>query len=159
MMGRSVMTLGGTAIVAYTEFEPSHYCEVHDGFECTDIECDESCDHGDDYQDCVLDYYQERVTELWPSFQPADDWVGDELHVIAENAHSIVAVSEYCGLVSISLGAKYDRRSYTADDSEIGGLGEHWRKQIAAKFLSTFGEYAKLGTMSNGEGVFQKVAS
>ena len=158
MMGRSVMTLGGTAIVAYTEFEPSHYSEVHDGFECRDNECDSSCDHIYDYQ-CVLDYYQERVTELWPSFEPADSWVGDELHVIAENAHSIVAVSEYCGLISINLGAKYDRQAYFADDSELGGLGEHWRKQIADKFLSTFGEYAKLGTMSNGEGVFQKVAS
>ena len=156
-MGRSVMTLAG-AITAYTEFEPSHYCEVHDGFECTDIECDESCDHSDDYQ-CELDYYQERVTELWPSFQPADSWIGRELHVIAENAHSVIAVAEYCGLISINLGANYDRDSYWADDSELGGLGEHWRKQIAAKFLSTFGEYTKLGTMSNGEGVFQKVVS
>ena len=158
MMGRSVMTLGGTAIVAYAGVEPSHYWEVHDGFECRDNECDSSCDHIYDYQ-CVLDYYQERVTELWPSFQPADSWVGNELHVIAENAHSIVAVSEYCGLISINLGAKYDRQAYFADDSDIAGLGAHWRAQIESKFLSTFGEYAKLGTMSNGEGVFQKVVS
>ena len=157
MMGRSVMTLAG-AITAYTEFAPQHYNEETDDFECRDNECDSSCDHIYDYQ-CVLDYYQERVTELWPSFQPADSWVGNELHVIAENAHSIVAVSEYCGLISINLGAKYDRQAYFADDSELGGLGEHWRKQIADKFLSTFGEYAKLGTMSNGEGVFQKVVS
>lgn len=154
-MGRSVMTLGGNAIVAYDEFEPSHYCEVHDGFECTDIECDSSCDHSYDYQ-CVLDYIQERATELWPSFEPADSWIGNELHVIAENAHSVVAVSEYCGLISINLGAKYDRQQYFADDSEIGGLGEHWRTQISTKFLAAFGTYRKLGTMSNGESVFEK---
>ena len=157
MMGRSVMTLGGNSIVAYTEFAPQHYNEETDDFE-DDLPCEAYCDHSEEFKD-LLTWIEERVTELWPSFQPADDWVGDELHVIAENAHSIVAVSEYCGLISINLGAKYDRQAYFADDSELGGLGEHWRKQIADKFLSTFGEYTKLGTMSNGEGVFQKVVS
>lgn len=156
MMGRSVMTLAG-AITAYTEFAPQHYNEETDYFE-DDLPCEAYCDHSEEFKD-LLTWIEERAIELWPSFTGTDRWIGRELHVIAENAHSVIAVAEYGDLVSINLGANYDRDSYWADDSDIAGLGAHWRAQVESKFLAEFGEYTKLGTMSNGEGVFQKVVS
>ena len=157
-MGRSVMTLPGSN-TAFQTFNPSHYCEEHDGWECEDVDtCSFGCDHSDDFRD-YLDWLSEEVTRLWPSFDPADRWIGKELHVIAENAHSIVAVAEYCDLISINLGANYDRDTYWDDSSDFAGLGAHWRSQVESKFLETFSELTKIGTFSNGESVYQKIGA
>src|SRR5690606_18697904 len=99
----------------------------------------------------------DTARELWPSFTEADSWIGQESHVIAENAHSIIAVSEYCGMVSISLGSNYDRQEYWRDHSP--GLGKHWREQVSEKFLGTFSELTKVGTFSNGESVYERKVS
>lgn len=155
-MGRSVMTLGHDSIVAYTSFDPQHFCDECDDF-CEEHQdelfCDAGCDHSDEYQD-LLDWIQSTVIEMFPSMSEADSWYDREVHIIAENAHSMVGVSEYCGLVSVSLGERTEY-GYYYDSS---ALGAHWRAQVADKFLKAFGEYQKLGTFSNGESVFQKIA-
>ena len=149
-MGRSVMTLPD-AITAFQTFSPSHYCEEHDGWECEDVgTCSFGCDHSEDFRE-YLDWISDEATRLWPSFDSADRWIGNELHVIAENAHSIIAVAEYCDLISINLGANCDR--------DVAPLGEHWRKQVESKFLETFSELEKIGTFSNGESVYQKIGA
>lgn len=157
-MGRSVMTLPSATTVAYQRFNPDHYCNECGEFGCQHepIECEFGCDHSEEFQD-LLGWIAERASELWPSMHRTDRWVGNELHVIAENAHSIIAVSEYCDLVSISLGSNYDRDTYWRDPEP--GLGEHWRKQISDRFDKEFGELAKLGTFSNGESLYSKIGA
>lgn len=159
-MGRSVMTLSGATAVAYDIFEPTHYCDDHDMFTyecgCDDV-CEYGCDHAPEWED-YLDGIKERAQELWPSMESADEWIGDEIHVIAKNAHSVIAVAEYSGTVSINLAADYDRTQCWADDSEIAGLGEQWRKKISEKFERTFGSMYKIGTFSNGESVYKRSA-
>lgn len=155
-MGRSVMTLSDATSIAYQTFKPSHYCDEHEDFDCgCDIYCDANCDHSEEFRD-LLTWIEERVIELWSSFTGTDRWIGNELHVIAENAHSVIAVAEYMGMVSINLGPNYDRDTFWRDDN---ALGEHWRKQISARFEKEFSEFTKLGTFSNGESVYQKIGA
>lgn len=169
-MGRSVMTLGGDSIVAYTHFEPEHYsffCDECDEWtdrdECehvdedTEIPCDSSCDHSDEFQE-YLNWVQSYAIELFPSMTECDRWEDREVHIIAENAHSVVAVAEYCGLVSVSLGDNYNRQDYWYNDSDIAPLGAHWRGQVENKFLEAFGELTKIAQASNGEAFFVKSA-
>lgn len=106
--------------------------------------------------EALLEWIKDTAQELWPSFEEADSWIDRECHVIAQNAHSVIAVAEYCGMVSINLAARYDRDGYWADPSETAVLGAHWRKQIADRFKKTFGEYSKIGTFSNGESFYTK---
>lgn len=154
-MGRSVMTLADS-ITAYQTFEPSHFCEECEGF-CEEhqdeLTCDPYCDHSEDFQ-YLLDWIREEALNMFPSMSEADYWIGQELHVVAENAHSVVTVSEYFGMVSICLGSNYDRQEYWRDPSP--GLGKHWREQVSEKFLGTFSELTKIGTFSNGESVYEK---
>lgn len=155
-MGRSVMTLDGDSTVAYQTFEPSHYCDEHEVFnsECQcEVDCGAYCSHEDEFE-WFVDDVRARVAELWPSLTEADRWIGNEVHVVAENAHSVVAVAEYGGLVSISLGSNYDRGEYWRDPEPT--LGAHWRSQISERFLTEFSEYDKIGTFSNGESVYTK---
>lgn len=159
-MGRSVMTLSGAEVVAYNRFEPSHYCETCEDF-CEEHQdelfCESYCDHSEEFTD-FLEWVKEYAQELFPSMDETDEWEDREVHIVMKNAHSVIGVSEYCGVVSISLGANYDRQGYWADDSELANLGAHWRRQVEKKFLSAFGEMTLIGRFSNGEAVFEKVA-
>ena len=126
-MGRSVMTLGHDSIVAYTSFVPQHFFDECDDFCETHQEelfCDSSCYHEDEFQD-YLTWVKDYVQELFPSMAEADSWYDREVHIIAENSHSMVGVAEYCGLVSVSLGERNDDYAY----EDITGLGG-WRRFV-----------------------------
>lgn len=168
-MGRSVMTLSGAEAIAYSEFAPDEdnyrdiwYDELKDGF-VDPLDDFESwmykrweLDSEDAWEELVNDY-QEQVCEMWPSFEPVEDeWVGQELHVIARNRHSIVTISEYSGIIALCLGADYDRSEFWADPSEIAGIGRAWRQRIAERF-EKLGTLNKVGTFSNGSSVYQEV--
>lgn len=171
-MGRSVMTLSDATAVAYDYLEPNeeYYREqfeddVEQGYEDEDSDFDNYMwtrwndgDAASDFES-YLEGIQYVAKELWPSFEDADEWVGRENHVILKNAHSIITVSEYCGSVAVCLGANYDRDGYYADDTELANLGEHWRKQIADKFIERFSTLSKIGTFSNGESVYIKIGA
>lgn len=158
-MGRSVATVPDATAIAYQTFEPSHYCESCDDF-CDqhqdELFCEAYCDHTDEF-DSLIEWLQEQGSTAWPSMQTEDRWIGNEVRVILANAHSIITVSEYMGMVSICLGSNYDRNTYWRDPSPT--LGEHWRKQIDAKFQALYSEYHKLGTFSNGESVYTKIGA
>lgn len=164
-MGRSVMTLSGATVIAYATFEPSHYCdeceewhpqgETLEACQEAPYSCCFGCDHSEEFGD-YLEWVRDTVRAYWPSMDSADSWVGNELHTVAESRHSIVTVSEYMDCVAICLGANYDRQNYYADDSQLSGMGEQWRKSIAPKFLATFGTMTRIATMSNGESVYAR---
>lgn len=173
-MGRSVATVPDATVIAYQTFEPDEEFYLQMWREKPADERREIASSRADFEawmcrqfqwdaeyewDALLRYISERAVELWPSFEDAlddNEWVDRECQVVAKNAHSLIAVAEYCGMVSISLAPRYDRDTYWRDDN---ALGENWRKQIAARFESTFSEFAKLGTFSNGESVYQKIGA
>jgi len=93
------------------------------------------------------------ATSLWPSLDETDEWVGREDHALLENQHCYIGVSEYCGLIAIWLQVKEDMNN---DHPE---LSRHWCGQISKRFVETFGELRKVGTFSNGEAVFERIAA
>lgn len=163
-MGRSVMTHPEAVDTAYRTLEPMHICpecenETTD-FECCGIELDP---YGEDarfeFEDlvyCVRDEFKRR----FPSMRDEDRWAHGcgamgELHCIVANDLCDVYISEYCGLVAISVvptGESY----YTEDTT---GLARSWTENHAIKALDIFSDLRKMGTFSNGESVFQRRAA
>jgi len=98
-----------------------------------------------------VDWIKESATAKFPSLCECDKWLGREDHAILENDHACVGVSEYCGLVAIWLKAKDE---YPNDHPE---LSRSWTDRVSDTFHGLFAEYRKLGHISNGEGVFEKI--
>lgn len=104
-----------------------------------------------DYEwDDFTDELESRLTDLFPSLETASEWDNNETRIILENHHAVIGLSEYCGLVSVSIRHK--------DDDEQVGLHKHWVDSIESKFLS-IGELKKVGTFSNGEAVFERATA
>ncbi len=172
-MGRSVMTLSDATATAYQTFGPDEdyyrlgfneaiaegYADADDDFEDWLYGPYGAWDSQEDW-DWLVEDIQRTLTTLFPSFHTEDNkWIDRELRVLVENEHSLVTISEYGGLVAICLGPNYDRSQYWAAPNErLSPLGEKWRASIEEKFLTTFGEYEKIGTFSNGESVYYRKA-
>lgn len=132
-MGRSISYLSGAQQVAY--------------FECPRFIVDGETEEG--YFDFaeMIEHVQCMLSEFFPSLDPCDRWEGNEDHVILENKIAQVAISEYCGGCSLSVAA-------------IDGnpLGERFARSI--NFMDAvekmFDVYQKVGSFSNGGGVFER---
>jgi len=131
-MGRSVSYASGAVAVAYVDV--SEY-EAYDW-------------------EFFIEDVQERVKSLWKSFDNCDEWLGQEDCAIVSNSHAYIGVSEYCGLASIWLVPREDVHDVYGNYAPQ--LADNFCAQIRAKFLRNFGELERLGTMSNGVGVFRK---
>jgi hypothetical protein len=94
-----------------------------------------------------------RIKEIFPGFEPCDKWIGREDHAIAENSFAYFGISEYCGLVALWLV----RKELDWDSSANEAMQDRWLAQVEKKFLATFGTLRKLGSMSNGEGVYERI--
>lgn len=169
-MGRSVETVSDATATAYAEFklEPFECWECHgtgtveeDAYTCENCRGDGTIPNYDEEGiewRAYLEWVSETACELWPSMHDDERFLPyphRETIIVASNAHSSVAVSEYCGVVAISLIPDYDRATFWRTDDP---LGEHWRKTQAEKFLSTFGEYDKIGTFSDGTSAYRTTA-
>ena len=86
-----------------------------------------------------------QAVEHWGEFRRCDGWLGREDRILLENTFAYFGISEYCGLAAIWIAHKEDFET----------LATGWARMIGPKFARTFGEMDKLGTMSNGEAVFQ----
>lgn len=171
-MGRSVSHVPDADVVAYDTFEPDEAFYLQQWREKPADERREIAQSRADFDIWMLEQFRwdaeyeweayvewisTHARELWPSLEEVDDWIGEN-HVILANAHSIVAVSEYCGAVSISLAPRYDRDTYWRDSGQLYALGSRWRASIAERFESTFSTLRKIGTFSNGESVYERIA-
>lgn len=99
--------------------------------------------------DCLLDNIRSAMAIRYPSFEPCDHWIGNEGHVILENYHAQIVVSEYCGIAAVSLRA--------SDDS----MGKAWCRLIADGWTEVLEALVpepliRLGSMSNGETVYRR---
>lgn len=125
-MGRSVSVPSGAIAVAYASFS------VEDAF-----------DASWEFDACVEGLRQSLV-ERYPSFRNCERSLGREDRAVAENGHCYVCVSEYCGLVAISVVPK------------DGPLAEAGAAKInVQQFAGCFGDpLVSVGRFSNGEQIF-----
>lgn len=129
-MGRSVYVPSGAEAVAYASVE----CE--DQFEF----------------DMLKEALVYSLEVAFPSVSEDDGYVGREGVVIASNRLVKFVVAEYCGLMSVSV---------VPNDDEYYERGKGFANRINAKFQKVVAGvcgavYYKLGSFSNGEGVYQK---
>jgi|GEM_PF-3662961 len=112
--------------------------------------------------DRLIEDLQEALTERYPSFTQEDAWSGREDHVIATNGMADVAVSEYMGLVAVSIAPTSERMSDLWRHEET--LREGWTKRMAPHLARVIRESAGLqelslmGRFSNGEAVYTTAA-
>lgn len=140
-MGRSVSTPRNAVLVAFDDWFDGEYEDDETGE--TRYRNPEDFDW-DDYKYGLI----ERAQELWPSLKPCERWVGREDLAILENNLAYFGVSEYCGLAAVWMVPK--------DHDDVVNLSTNWCNRARAKFDASFGSLYKLGTMSNGEGVYQR---
>lgn len=169
-MGRSVIPHPRATVTGYLELDPSHYCdecgEWSEEGKCPECDrdmyaCDFGCDHSEEWREFVQ-WVSDTARELFPSMHDVDartvSW-SSENYACAENRHSEISISEYCGLVAISLAPRSDLSDYYWEELQSETLGAHWRAQVSDRFLATFSTLQKLGTASNGESFYERIAS
>lgn len=150
-MGRSVSYPSGAWVTfCETPVDPP-YCR-----ECDDDSGD--CGHdmlpGEADWDWINEEHQSEIRRLFPSFWTADEWRGREDHVLARNRLVDFGVSEYCGLMAVWLAVRTD-----LDTAGQEALAEQWCKSVWPKFQKAFGTHQKVGSFSNGEGVYRRIAA
>jgi len=87
-------------------------------------------------EDDIVDFLMEK----FPSLIKCQRWDGREVKIILENQFTEIGISEYNGIVSISI------RPTTS-------LGENWINKIKETFLKV-GTMNHMATFSNGEAMF-----
>ena len=101
--------------------------------------------------DEMTESIQECICEIMPSMEPCNHSDGRECRVIASNNFARIGISEYGGLVSLSIGID--------PQSDLVQLANHWCSQVAPKIdkvAAMHGEHLEyVGTMSDGYGVYQ----
>ena len=153
-MGRSVSYPSG----AHVTFAPTPYDEGlclgcwEPESECECVEDARDIQPGEVDWDWIADDLRDRARDLFPSLWDADDWLGREDRVLARNRLVSFGFSEYCGLMAIWLVPRGD-----LDGPGKEALAERWIESVWPKFQSTFGEFQKVGSMSNGEGVYRRI--
>lgn len=183
-MGRSVSVPSNARHVSYQHCHiPRYYCgECADTFdeasrrellpgengfaseedEQSDTSCCPHCGAGDDdyyEQDQseefgdYLDHLTSCLREAYPSLSKDEIWLSNEDHALLSNDYAYFGVSEYCDLVAVWCAPK-------ELEADAVGRQEGWLNQIETTFdkvvSRVFGEdLCKMGTMSNGVGVFR----
>ncbi|MGX7894955.1 hypothetical protein [Tsuneonella sp. HG222] len=106
--------------------------------------------------DYHVQWFQELVKTLFPSTWEQDAWVDREDHAFMGNNHALFGISEYCGLLSYWVLPRHNAGCNFVTHYNPG-LSDAWCARIAPKFTKAFAALRKLGTMSNGEGVYQRI--
>lgn len=108
--------------------------------------------------DDMIDNFRRCLTEMFPSVVSEDKWIGREDRVLARNGNALFGISEYCGLVAYWIVAADEiDAQFRWDGASRLPLQERWINSIADRFVATFGELTKVGSMSNGEGVYRQI--
>ena len=104
---------------------------------------------------CDLDWFKDRVQELWPSFQEGDGWLGwpySETRIVLSNSLVEIGVSEYAGMTALTIAPVEDEYGNKVHP----GLAAQWVRQIEERFVKEFSDYNRVGTFSNGESVYER---
>jgi len=133
-MGRSVDYLSRSQKVVYIPFE------VENEFD-SEFEWDWF------YEDLI-----NILCEKYPSlYTVKNKWDGRETRIILENDLCQIGLSEYCGLVSVSIRVN--------EYYEYYNIAESWINRINFERVlnERFNTLRKIGTFSNGESVYEKI--
>jgi len=105
----------------------------------------------DSWTDLIEDI-KHAVTKVAPSLQKVRDmWDGRETRVILANNHAEVGLSEYCGLVSLSIRvSKYSN----LESLSRNWINQMWKPMVIRLMHNGIKFYNKDGSFSNGEGVY-----
>lgn len=141
-MGRSISTPSG-ALVCFTVLEP---------------ETDDDEAFAGEFE-CLVERVIDDANAAFPSFSRCDAWRGREDHVLLRNAYADLGISTLGSMVAIWVVERNDGTYHDYDaERRRAGRAQHWLAQIAPRFDAVFGDYVRLGTMSNGESVYRKRA-
>lgn len=151
-MGRSVDYLNNAERVNYFEW-PKLFCYNEE------TDQDEETEEFED-SDWIIEDIQNYFIDSFSGFDRANKWDGRETHIILEGYGLQIGLSEYCGLATLSVRVNENELEYCEDDKEyqaernkaIQWIGTNWDE--ASKYWNL---YRKIGSFSNGEGVFEKV--
>ena len=148
-MGRSVSYLDNAETVIYF---------TADWINGTDEDYDETLSqiNWDDFQ-ANLEY---AVKAKLKSYSECEEWDNRETKIILKNELCNIGISEYCGLYSLSV-APIDYDGYYPCEIAKINFAKHHASQIEntlCKILTEIGctVLNRLGTFSNGVGVFEK---
>lgn len=110
-------------------------------------------DHEDAWTDFMNDLRGNVLPEIFPSLTECDRWQDREDHVIMENEHCEISVSEYCGLVAVCLAPR----------DPDNGFSIAWCERFYGSFTVKLEKMFKscalrsIGRASNGEQFFNSV--
>lgn len=138
-MGRSVASLRNADRVFYVNLEA--------GEEETDMEY---------IWDDFIENLSGIIRDNYPSLDKCKRSEDNEISILFENRLIEIGISEYCGLVSISLRAIENNYYH-----HLQYLGENFISRIADKFQRLLNErfdtLQRVGTFSSGEGVYSRI--
>lgn len=105
--------------------------------------------------------FQSQMQKAFTSLQTCNKWLGREDRALLENTFCYVGISEYLGLVSMWVVPK---EADYYNPPGFKNLRDHWIDQIGQRFEeiahTCFGQpLKKLGHMSNGEGIYQRLSA
>ena len=145
-MGRSVSYLNNSVFVLYFPFE---------------VEDNGEENFRDEFLvqmawDDMIDSLQCAITRKLPSYYKTDKWGNRETRIILENNLCIIGISEYCGLVSLSVAPR--NNDYDAWHESFALRHANQIENTLRKVLEDLGltNLRKIATASNGEAFFQK---
>lgn len=98
----------------------------------------------------LVDDYRYALKQTFPSVISDDEWLDREDHAVASNGHAYFGLSEYGGLVAFWMVPREDSHGY------VSPLAEAWCASVAAKFEASFGSLRKVGSFSNGGGIYAR---
>jgi len=115
----------------------------------------ENNNDGDTYEwDSFVEDLQENVLKpRYLSLVACNRWQDRENHVIMENSHVEVSVSEYCGCVAVCLAPRDAYDNFKAAFAER--MADNFEKHIQRKFKSC--AMRPIARFGNGEIAFQKI--
>ena len=114
---------------------------------------DDNDDYIWDFQQPIIDQLKDKFPSLEKPYSPNNmgKWDGRETEIILENSLVEIGTSEYCGLSSISFRLK------DADYINLAKRFSIYLELFIDKNIMPHKKLIKLGTFSNGEGVYQHV--
>lgn len=150
-MGRSVDYLTNAEYVIYFNLdwiginEDGEYDEMQGQWDWDDFEMNLKC----------------IIMNKLKSYYESDEWDGRETKIFLKNQLAEIGISEYCSLYSLSIRAR-DDEFYGYRDGYKENLGKHHcqqiRKTLEKCLIDSGAELLnRIGTFSNGVGVFEKV--
>lgn len=142
-MGRSVNYLDNAEVILYFPFESDEDEYINR-------------QNWDDIKENLISEIKAKL----PSYYEVDKWGNRETRIILENNLCSIGISEYCGLVSLSVAPRSETNYYGSEGQYKENFAIHHARQIEGtleKVLCELGlkNLRKVGTFSNGEAVFE----